>query len=112
MGMFDYIKFGGQEYQTKDTPNQLLDYYEIRGLFLYEEQYRSEWVDDENSLFKGFMQKFDEKWVKNETFTGEIRFYRHLDKEYKTWEEYSAYFVKGKMEKLIKFENDDVRIVM
>jgi hypothetical protein len=112
MGMFDHIRFEGHEYQTKDTPNQLLDYYEIKNSFLYEEQYESRWIDDENALFKGYLEKFNENWVKNETFTGEIRFYRHLDKEYKIWEEFSAYFVKGKMEKLIKFENDEITVLM
>ena len=112
MGMFDHIRFEGHEYQTKDTPNQLLDYYEIKNSFLYEEQYESRWIDDENVLFKGYLEKFNENWVKNETFTGEIRFYRHLDKEYKIWEEFSAYFVKGKMEKLIKFENDEITVLM
>ncbi len=53
MGMFDYLRFEGNEYQTKDTPNQLLDNYELKDGFLYEEQYQSRWVDDENSLFKG-----------------------------------------------------------
>jgi len=27
MGMFDYIKYGDKEYQTKDTPTQMLDNY-------------------------------------------------------------------------------------
>ena len=111
MGMFDYLRFEGHEYQTKDTPNQLLDNYELKDGFLYEEQYESRWVDDENSLFKGYLEKFNETWVKNETFTGEIRFYRHLDEKYKTWEEFSAYLVRGKIEKLVKIEEDDHKII-
>ena len=112
MGMFDYIRFDGYEYQTKDTPNQLLDNYEIKDGFLYEEQYVSEWIDDENSLFKGYLIKKNEKWVKNENFTGEIRFYRNLDKEYKVWEEFSSFFIKGKMEKLVKLEDDEHKIII
>lgn len=110
MGMFDYIRFDGQEYQTKDTPNQLLDYYEIRGMFLYEETYDAKWIDEKEHLFGGYMEKYNEKWEKCENFTGEIRFYRHLDKEYKIWEEFSAYFIKGELKKLVKFEENEVRV--
>ena len=31
MGMFDYVNFEGKQYQTKDTPQQSMDTYEIRG---------------------------------------------------------------------------------
>lgn len=108
MGMFDYIRFDGEEYQTKDTPNQLLDNYEIKDGFLYEETYDAEWVDDGSYLFGGFLDKKNKKWEKCENFTGEIRFYRHLDKEYKIWEEFSAFFVKGEMKKLIKIEENEI----
>ena len=30
MGMFDYITYKGNKYQTRDTPSQTLDNYEIR----------------------------------------------------------------------------------
>ncbi len=31
MGMFDYLNYEGKQYQTKDTPQQTLEDYEIRG---------------------------------------------------------------------------------
>jgi hypothetical protein len=109
MGMFDYIRFDGNEYQTKDTPNQLLDNYEIKDNFLYEETYEAKWIDEEKHLFGGYMEKFNEKWEKCEKFTGEIRFYRHLDKDYKIWEEFSAFFVNGEMKKLVKIEENEAK---
>ena len=61
-------------------------------------------IDEKEHLFGGYMEKFNEKWEKCQKFTGEIRFYRHLDKEYKIWEEFSAFFVNGEIKKLVKFE--------
>ena len=47
MGMFDNIQYQDQEYQTKDTPRQLLDNYKIDELGqLWVEEYDSEWVED------------------------------------------------------------------
>ena len=102
MGMFDNItypsKFPGIEFQTKDTPSQGLDNYEIRedGTLWYEE-YDAKWVVDSNALFGGYIDQYNKRWVHQEQFTGEIVFYdyKHIQNELY---EYSAYFVKGKME--------------
>lgn len=96
MGMFDYIKYKDDQYQTKDTPVQALDQYEIRddGTLWYED-YESNWLEDNQSMFGGYIEKKNKKWVLQEKFTGEIRFYRST-KDKKEWIEYSAYFVNGK----------------
>lgn len=102
MGMFDNIqyesKFPGQKFQTKDTPSQGLDLYEIRedGTLWYQD-YDARWIDDSNALFGGYIDQFNYRWVFQETFIGEIVFYDYRN-DYNELYEYSAYFVKGKME--------------
>ena len=51
MGMFDSIHFEGKEYQTKDTPEQALDTYEIRGDELWWRKTEHDWVEDEDGNF-------------------------------------------------------------
>ena len=98
MGMFDYLNFKGHQYQSKDTPRQVMDQYEIReDGTLWVHSYDCEWVEDKNDWLGGRLNHFNYRWEQLEGFTGEIVFYRNLDKEYKIWEEYSAYFVKGKL---------------
>jgi macrodomain Ter protein organizer (MatP/YcbG family) len=92
MGMFDYITFQGHRYQTKDTPLQLIGDYKIDDLQLWLEEH------DSDPLL-GYVKK-NPRWVRCENFTGEIVFYRHLDKEYKVWETYSAYFHKGQLKEI------------
>jgi hypothetical protein len=110
MGMFDQLYYRGEEYQTKDTPAQLLDNYKIEvdqdsGLpYLWHEEYDSEWVDDGRHLFGGGLLRSNERWVLCDSFDGLIRFYRE-DKEkggYKAdaWIEYQALFMNGHMIKL------------
>lgn len=101
MGMFDEIKCkyplpipGMQDrtYQTKDTPAQYLDLYEIRedGTFWHHEyDYRNDG------------RKHNYRWVQ-EPMTGEIRFYDFPTGDYKDggWVEFSAYFVDGKLREI------------
>lgn len=109
MGMFDYIHYEGQEYQTKDTPCQMLDKYKIDynqdsgHLFLWHEDYDAEWVEEEG-LFGGHLRQFNERWVCCYDFDGLIRFYRE-DKENGGWKadnwiEYKALFMNGQMLKI------------
>lgn len=101
MGMFDYLHYKGHDYQSKDTPNQWMANYEIReDGTLWVEESDGEWIKDENSLLGGYIKESNHRWVQVENYTGEIRFYRHLDKEYKVWEEFSAYFIKGQLKHL------------
>jgi len=103
MGMFDYLYYRGNQYQTKDTDAQLLDNYRIEDDRLWHEKYDSEWVDGEG-LFGGGIRKFNERWVLCDDFDGLIRFYREdLDLGgYKAdaWIEYEALFMNGHMIKL------------
>jgi len=103
MGMFDQLYYQGKEYQTKDTPAQLLDNYRIEDNQLWYEEYDAEWVDGEG-LFGGSLKKFNERWIPCNGFDGLVRFYRE-DKEkggYKAdaWIEYKALFMNGHMIKL------------
>jgi hypothetical protein len=105
MGMFDYLNFKGHDYQSKDTPNQWMANYEIReDGTLWVEESDGEWIKDENSLLGGYIKESNHRWVQVENYTGEIRFYRHLDKEYKVWEEFSAYFVQGQLKHLVPID--------
>jgi hypothetical protein len=98
MGMFDYIRYKEHEYQTKDTPKQFMDHYEIReDGTLWTENYKSEWIEDPDALLGGYINQYDHVWEQCVNFTGEIVFYRNLDEEYKNWEELSAYFVQGEL---------------
>ena len=110
MGMFDHIRYNGHEYQTKDTPAQLLDYYDIHeDGTLWHNNYDCEWVEEEGHLLKGYLRQFNERKEFCANFIGEIRFYRNIDKKYTKWEEFSAYFVNGKMREIhqISGENND-----
>jgi hypothetical protein len=103
--MFDYLNFRGNDYQSKDTPNQLMDKYELKeNGTLWVEESDGEWIKDENSLLGGYIKESNHRWVQVENYTGEIRFYRHLDKEYKVWEEFSAYFIQGQLKHLVPID--------
>jgi hypothetical protein len=103
--MFDYLNFRGNDYQSKDTPNQLMDKYELKeNGTLWVEESDGEWIKDENSLLGGYIKESNHRWVQVEKYTGEIRFYRHLDKEYKVWEEFSAYFIDGQLKHLVPID--------
>jgi hypothetical protein len=107
MGMFDYITYKDHQYQTKCTPAQGLDNYQIRddGTLWYE-KYQADWIEND-SIFGGYLEKKNEEWVFCSDFTGEIRFYRHLDKTYKNWEEFSSYFHLGIMKEIHLLESKD-----
>jgi hypothetical protein len=97
MGMFDHIQYKDQEYQTKDTPRQLLDNYKIDELGqVWVEEYDSEWNEDEG-LFGGSIRQFNQRWRLCPEFDGNLRFYRS---EGTTWVEYQALFMDGIMIKI------------
>jgi hypothetical protein len=111
MGMFDWVEFEGQQYQTKDTPNQLCDNYRIDGLGqLWVEEYDAEWISDSTSLFGGYINQSNQRWVECRDFTGPMRFYRE-DKESggyqaNAWIEYLAEFKNGFMIDLTLLEGE------
>lgn len=91
MGMFDYIKYNDKTYQTKDTPAQFMEHYEIRGDELWYERVKREWVDDDSHFLGGYLNKISSEWHFLDTFTGGICFYDYPK------EEYHALFQNGKM---------------
>jgi len=102
MGLFDYLNYGGHQYQTKDTPKQACDNYKIENGVLWHEEYDSEWIEGEG-LFGGHINQFNERWVRCDDFTGKIRFYRSAsDDKHESWKrnawiEYNAVFKDGQM---------------
>lgn len=104
MGMFDYIRYKGKTYQTKDTPNQWLDTYEIRDDgTLWVENYDSEWVDEPEAILGGYFRDKNHRWEQLEDFTGEIFFYEYDGKG--TDIEISSYFIKGKLKNSVVLKN-------
>jgi len=122
MGMFDKIKckmplitidevtgarvdWSNHQYQTKDTPNQFLDQYEIReDGTLWVEEYDVEDQSDPNAedfaKFLGCMTRVNKRWVQLYDVKGEVRFYDCLSwsnekPDDSGWIEWSAYLVKG-----------------
>jgi hypothetical protein len=102
MGMFDWVEFEGNQYQSKDTPRQLCDNYKIDGLGqLWVEEYDAEWISDSTSLFGGHINQSNQHWAECRGFSGPLRFYRE-DKESggyqaNAWIEYLAEFKNGFM---------------
>jgi hypothetical protein len=114
MGMFDQIRskyplplpeFQDMEFQTKDTPNQFMDDYEIReDGTLWACEYDIEDRSDPNAKgiarMCGSLARVNPRWVQVPDFTGEICFYNSFGPGRSGWIEFSAYFVKGKLNQL------------
>ena len=112
MGMFDQLFYKDEEYQTKDTPDQALSNYKIEtdeqcNDYLWVEEYDVELIKDEDHIFGCYMEHSNHHWVRCDDFTGNILFYRNVDKTYKKWNQYNAMFIKGKMVFIYKWEGDD-----
>lgn len=111
MGMFDWIEWEGQQYQTKDTPRQFCDYYRISGCGeLWVEEYDAEWVVDKDQFLGAYIEQKNKHWRECREFSGTIKFYRE-DKErggYKNnaWIEWEAEFKSGLMIGLKMLEGD------
>lgn len=102
MGLFDEIRFKAKlpivgaealTYQTKDTPSQFMDSYEVReDGTLWHEVYDVEDRSDTNAdgflRIRGMMTRTNKHWEPC-GMTGEIRFYTG-DKGW--WIEFSSYF--------------------
>ena len=106
MGMFDNIQYLGEEYQTKDTPSQLLDNYKIEqeqvsgAWFLWHEEYDSDWVEEPDRFGGGYMKQSNQRWVHCAEFDGNLRFYRSDKKNPNLWIEYRSLFMDGRMIKI------------
>jgi hypothetical protein len=103
MGMFDELLWKNNLYQTKDTPEQGLELYEIRGDELWYKEVKREYVDDPGHFLGGYLQEISHEWKFCDKFDGLIRFYRDIGKDENDeyiWEEYKALFMDGKIIKL------------
>ena len=110
MGMFDEIKckyplpvkkVQDEIFQTKDTPSQFMDDYEIRtDGTLWHQTYNIVDKSDKNAKgpmrLVGTMTRVNKRW-KRDKLTGEIVFYTTIKN---VWYEFSAYFVGGKIKEL------------
>lgn len=118
--MFDYVRckyplplseYQDRVFQTKDTPAQYCDIYEIRedGTLWYETYDIEDRSDPKAEGFKRFlgcMTKVNRRWVA-EPMTGEISFYDFPTGDHNDggWVEFSAYFVNGKLREINLIEN-------
>jgi hypothetical protein len=106
MGMFDHLHYKGEEYQTKDTPRQLLDNYKIEQnqddghWYLWYEEYDGEWVKDDDAFLGGRIEQSNPRWVCCHEFDGNLRFYRNDKDDRSCWIEYRSLFMDGKMIKI------------
>lgn len=99
MGMFDYITYQGKEYQTKSLDRTMTNY-ELRGNELWMETFDAEWIDD-GGMFGGYIKKENFKWIFCQHISEKIVFYRLKD-DRKTWEEYIAFVINGKVVELME----------
>lgn len=107
MGMFDTVRYNNEEYQTKDTPDQFMSHYEIRGDELWYKKVETEWVNGEG-LFGGHLKEVSHEWLFLNDFDGAIEISRE-DKEnggYKNnaWVTYKMLFMDGRMIKCTRIE--------
>ena len=106
MGMFDYIVYKDEVYQTKDTPAQALDKYKIEQdqtsgqFYLWYEKYDSDWVEEPDRFGGGYMKQSNQRWVACADFDGNLRFYRSDKDNRDLWIEYRALFMDGRMIKI------------
>jgi hypothetical protein len=112
MGMFDYVQYQGKQYQSKDTPNQLMDNYKIEvdqesgQEQLWVEEYDSEYIENEGYLLRGYLRQFNQRWVFLEDFDGLVKIYRQSDDK-KFWITYKFLFMNGRMIKKQYFEENE-----
>ncbi len=106
MGMFDNLEYKGEEYQTKDTPAQLLDNYKIEQnqddghWYLWHEEYDVDWIEEADRFGGGYMKQYNQRWVCCHEFDGALRFYRSLKEDRSRWIEYRSLFMDGRMLKI------------
>ena len=101
MGMFDYITYKNNTYQTKDTPQQFLAQYEIRGDELWYNDTKYDWVEKDDALFGGHLVPIFQEWKFCDDFDGLMNFYGSATKDGKEyWENYRVLFMDGRIIKV------------
>jgi hypothetical protein len=118
MSMYDELRcsyplpvpgWDGVLFQTKSTPAQWMDLYEIRADgSLWHQDYDLEDKSDPKaegiSRWLGCMTRVNARWEPIPDFTGEIVFHELRQGE---WIEFSAYFAKGKIAMPIQLRNHE-----
>jgi hypothetical protein len=125
MGVFDYLRChfpldlpgaNELEYQTKDTPAQYLDHYEITkdGILRHEDydvEDRSEPGETGIKSIHGMMTPINKRWVEEREFTGEIEFGSSwISGEWGSYNNagsilFRAYFQRGELRRIEVLEN-------
>lgn len=117
MGMFDDLRChyplpregaNTLAYQTKDTPAQWMDLYEIRADgSLWHETYDIEDRSDPSATgldaLRGSMTRVGKRWEPVK-LTGEVRFYTSQPSG--EWIEFSAYFIDGQLRELVDISQE------
>lgn len=93
MSLFDTIHYKGKDYQTKDTPMQCLEAYDIRDDELWFKNVKRIWIEDETRMFGGYFAPLSETWEPVLDFDGSIEFYNDNER-------FIALFWDGKMIKI------------
>jgi hypothetical protein len=112
MGLFDYVQYQGKQYQSKDTPNQMMDKFKIEvdqesgQEQLWIEEYDCEYIKDEEHLLGGYLRQFNEHWVFMEDFDGLVKIYWQSDDKKKCIV-YKFLFMNGRMIKKQYFEENE-----
>lgn len=120
MGMFDELRCeyplpaegaNALEYQTKDTPAQWMDFYLIdKDGQLFHEEYDTEDRSDPGATgwkaLAGCATRVNQRMVRDDDFTGEIRFYDIPGDG--QWIEFSSYFIKGKLQSVTLLQDSRV----
>lgn len=114
MGMFDTLRIEQKipgfsnipdcEFQTKSFNDSAMENYVITNNGeLYREVWDYGWVDDENSLLKGYPEKVEGSYRREylTTFHGDIIFYTSKPmNENRVWRDYTARFTEGKLSRI------------
>jgi hypothetical protein len=123
MGMFDNVKcryslpidtdLSKELFQTKSTPVQWMDLYEIReDGTLWHENYDTEDRSDPNETgfkrFVGCCTRINKRWEFMKDFIGEIQFYTIYNSG-KYYIEFSSYFVNGILKELHLITNKELQ---
>lgn len=119
MGMFDELRCryplpvdgaSALLFQTKDTPIQCMDQYEIRedGTLWHEDHDIEDHSDPKaEGIMRmcGMLTRVNKRWEQLVNFTGEIRFYTTRGKHNSGWIEFSAYFKDGRVHEVNLIED-------
>jgi hypothetical protein len=130
MGMFDYVRCkyplpvagaNDLQFQTKDTPEQYMENYEIRengtlwleyydiedrsDAAMWERAHPGETAPTKLDRFCGCMTRVNGHWKQKPDFTDTLRFYTTLGDHHSGWLEFMAQFAHGQLQFVELVEN-------